>query len=276
MSMVKYDFSGQVALVTGAAHGIGRSLAKHYGKNGADVVAVDINQNKETVPYNLATAEELEETAELVEEEGQEALTLEADVSSEAQVQAAVEAAVDQFGHIDILANNAGISSMAMATELDEEAWDEVMETNLKGVWLCSKHVAKHFIEDSRSGKIVNASSGPSGFSGIPLGNSHYNSSKFGIRGFTKTLALELAEHEVNVNAVAPTAVETPLVEGLIENYGQDTLDENAEAWAGPFTVFEDLPSSGDVSEAFMYLSSEVADPITGITLPVDAGYTAK
>jgi SDR family mycofactocin-dependent oxidoreductase len=275
--MVEYDFSGKVAFVTGAAHGQGRSHAQHYAKHGADVVAVDLNRNKETVPYDLGTADELEETVSLVEDEGREALAVEADVSDEAEVQAAVEEAIDEFGQIDILANNAGIESIAEATEMDEATWDELIDTNLKGVWLCAKHVGQHFIKRGDGGKIVNTAS-TSGYSGIPIGNAHYVAAKHGVRGLTKTLALELAEYDVNVNAVAPTAIDTPMVSGMIEAYGEEILDEGGAALAGPFNIFDpgEMLESKDISEAYMWLSSDAARYVTGITLPVDAGFLAK
>ncbi|WP_256290056.1 mycofactocin-coupled SDR family oxidoreductase [Halobellus inordinatus] len=275
--MPEYDFSGKVAFVTGAAHGQGRSHAQHYAKHGADVVALDINHNKDTVPYDLGTSDELDETASLVEDEGQEALTVEADVSDEAEVEAAVEAAIDEFGRIDILANNAGIESMAEATEMDEAIWDELIDTNLKGVWLCAKHVGKHFIDRGDGGKIVNTAS-VSGFTGIPLGNAHYISAKHGVRGLTKTLALELAEYDVNVNAVAPTAIDTPMVSGMLEAYGEEVLDEGGSALSGPFNIFDEgaMLESRDITEAYLWLSSDAARYVTGITLPVDAGFLAK
>src|SRR5699024_2510796 len=190
--MVSYDFSGKVAFVTGAAHGQGASHAEHYAKHGADVVALDVSDNKETIPYDLGTSDELEETANAIENHRQEALTIEADVSSEDEVENAVSEAINHFGKIDFLASNAGIESVADAVELDEQMWDEMLDTNLKGMWLCAKHIGQHFIECGDGGKIVNTAS-VSGMTGIPLGNAHYISSKWGIRGLTKTLALELA-----------------------------------------------------------------------------------
>ena len=119
--MPEYDFDGQVAFVTGAAHGQGASNAEYYARNGADVVVTDINGDIDSVPYDLGTEDELEETASRVENEGQDALALEIDVRDESQVEAAVADAVDEFGRIDILANNAGIGSMSDATEMDEQ-----------------------------------------------------------------------------------------------------------------------------------------------------------
>ncbi|RLM53954.1 NAD(P)-dependent oxidoreductase [Halobellus sp. Atlit-31R] len=273
--MPEYDFGGQVAFVTGAAHGQGESHAQHYAKHGADVVVTDIGHNVETVPYDLGTGDELEATADLVEEEGQEALAIEMDVRDESQVEAAVEEAVDQFGRIDILANNAGIGSMAETTEMDEATWDEMIDTNLKGVWLAAKHVGKHFIDRGDGGKIVSTSSA-AGAIGLP-GQGHYVAAKHGVIGLTKTLALELAEYDVNVNCIGPTGIDTPMISGFTEAYGEETLGEMAEM-TGPWNVFGDggMIDSKDISEAYLWLSSDAARYVTGIYLPVDAGFLAK
>ena len=274
--MVEYDFSGKVAFVTGAAHGQGASHAQHYAKHGADVVVTDIGHNVDSVPYDLGTGDELNETARLVEEEGQETLAIEMDVRDEAAVEAAVEEALDTFGHIDILANNAGIESVAEMTEMDESMWDELIDTNLKGVWLCSKHVGKHFVDRGDGGKIVSTSS-TAGKTGV-LGNGHYVAAKHGVIGLTKTLALELAEYDVNVNCIGPTAINTAMVEGMVEAYGEEFM-EDVGAMSGPTNIFD--PEGGvieevDISEAYMWLSSDAARYVTGIYLPVDAGFLAK
>jgi SDR family mycofactocin-dependent oxidoreductase len=273
--MPEYDFSGQVAFVTGAAHGQGRSHAQHYAKHGADVVVTDIGHNVDTVPYDLGTEDELAETASMVEDEGQEALAIQMDVSDEEQVEAAVDEALEEFGRIDFLANNAGIGSMTDATEMDEAMWDEMIDTNLKGVWLCSKHVGQHFIERGDGGKIVSTSS-TAGAVGLP-GQAHYVSAKHGIVGLTKTLALELAEYDVNVNCIGPTGIDTPMIQGFTEAYGEEALGEMAEL-TGPWNVFGDggMLDSSDISEAYMWLSSDAARYVTGIYLPVDAGFIAK
>jgi SDR family mycofactocin-dependent oxidoreductase len=274
--MPEYDFSGKVAFVTGAAHGQGRVHAQHYAKHGADVICVDIGENMETVPYDMGTPEELEETASMVEDQGQEALTVQADVSDEAQVEAAVGEALEEFGHIDILANNAGIATFTDMVEMDEAMWDEMIDVNLKGVWLCAKHVGKHFVDRGDGGKIVSTSS-TAGLVGN-LGAGHYSAAKHGVIGLTKTLALELAEYDVNANAVCPTAINTPMVQGVTEAYGEEALAGMGEL-AGPFNIFD--PEAGvieeqDITEAYMWLSSDAARYVTGVALPVDAGFSAK
>ena len=196
--MPEYDFGGKVAFVTGAAHGQGESHAVTYAEHGASVVAVDVPGDIDTVAYPQGTREELDETVEAVEAQGQDAIAVEADVRDEDQVEAAVDAALDAFGHIDFLANNAGILSSDLLVELDERKWDQMLDTNLKGVWLCSKHVGKHFIERGEGGKIVTTSS--TGGTRGSLGRAgHYGAAKWGVRGLTKTLALELADYGVNV-----------------------------------------------------------------------------
>lgn len=274
-TMPKYDFGGKVAFVTGAAHGQGRAHAKQYARHGADVVVTDINHNIDTVPYDLGTEAELEETARLVEAEGRDALALEMDVREEAQVEAAVEQAIEEFGKIDFLANNAGFWPPADLTEMDETLWDDVVDTLLKGVWLPSKHVGQHFIDRGDGGKIVSTSS-TAGLVGLP-GFGHYVAGKHGVIGLTKTLALELAEYDVNVNAICPTAVDTPGNEGLMEAYGEEVLGELVEL-AGPMNVLEPggMMEPEDISEAYMWLCSDAARYVTGIALPVDAGFSAK
>ncbi|MGM0718623.1 MAG: mycofactocin-coupled SDR family oxidoreductase [Halobacteriota archaeon] len=274
--MPNYDFSGKVAFVTGAAHGQGRSHAQHYAKHGADVVVTDVSGNMDSVPYDLGTEDELEETVQLVEDEGQEALPVRMDVRDESAVEAAVDEAVDEFGRIDVLANNAGIVTISDLVEMDEHLWDEMIDTNLKGVWLCAKHVGQHFIERGDGGKIVSTSS-TAGLVGSP-GAGHYTATKHGVLGLTKTLALELAEYDVNVNAVCPTVVNTPMISGMAEAYGEEVLASMGEL-SGPFNVFDaEDPGieSKDISEAYMWLSSDAARYVTGIGLPVDAGMLAK
>ena len=273
--MPTYDFSGNVAFVTGAAHGQGRSHAVKYAENGADIVAMDIGENMDTVPYDLGTEAELEETASMIEDEGQEALVVRGDVSVESDVERAVGEALDEFGHVDILANNAGILSLSELSEMDEAMWDEMHDVTLKGVWLCSKHVSQHMIERGNGGKIVSTSS-IMGLTAYPV-IGHYVAAKHGVMGVTKSLALELAEYDVNVNAVNPTFVNTPMVQGTVEAYGEEALTE-LTAPGGETNMFDpgEPIAPEAISEAYMWLSSDAASYVTGIALPVAAGYTAK
>lgn len=273
--MPTYDFSGRVAFVTGAGHGQGRSHAVTYAEHGADVVVTDIAADQPEIAYDLSTSDELEETARLVEEEGQAALPLVMDVTEEDDIARAVGEAVDHFGRIDMLANNAGVLDSAKLVELDEDRWDTVVDTNLKGVWLCSKHVGRHFIEHGEGGKIVSTLSNGA-FRGSPGQAGHYGASKWGVRGLTKTLAVELGEHGVNVNAVAPGGLMTPMTEGMMEEFGEE-LYERMQALTGEETPIhpEKMVEPRDVSEAYMWLSSDAARFVTGTVIRVDRGDTA-
>lgn len=273
--MVEYDFSGRVAFVTGAARGIGRELAITYAEHGADIVAMDLGSNKETVPYELGTPDEFEEVVEGVRALDQRVVAVEGDVSVEADVERAVETGLEELDRIDILANNAGIDSTCELVTMDEETWDEMMDVNLKGVWLCAKHVGQHMIERGDGGTIVSTSS-ILGLAGAPRWG-HYVAAKHGVVGLTKTLALELAEHGVNVNAVAPTNVDTRMVNrSMGESYSESFMTD-VKALTGSWNVFDDGSiEPRDVSAAYMWLSSDAARYVTGSTLPVDAGMLAK
>jgi len=270
----EYDFSGQVAFVTGAARGQGRSHAVAYAEHGADVVVTDICDSLATADYPLGTTADLEETAELIEREGQEALPLEMDVRDEAQVQAAVERAVEEFGRIDVLANNAGIWNLEYLHEMSEQQWDEMLDTDLKGVWLCSKHVAQHMIERGEGGKIVSTAS--TAGHGASYRGGHYTAAKHGVVGLTKSFAIELGQYDINVNCVSPTGIDSPMTRGLTEKYGQEAIAELNE-YTGSWNVIDDGPvESQDVTEAYLWLSSDAARYVTGTAVAVDAGLMAK
>ncbi|GAB3670169.1 mycofactocin-coupled SDR family oxidoreductase [Halopiger thermotolerans] len=269
--MVTYDFDGQTALVTGAARGQGRSHALEYAEHGANVVATDVCETVDESPYELSGREQLEETVALAEERGAEAIGLEMDVTDEAEVEAAVETAVAEFGGIDILANNAGVAPVESLLDLEQETWDLAVDVNLKGMWLTAKHVGRHMVDRGGGGRIVNTSS-TAGFVASP-GLGHYTAAKHGVIGLTKTLAVELAPHDITVNAVCPTAVDTEMTSGIVEHIDDD-IAEIAEQ-SGPDNLFADILQPEDVSAAFMWLSSEDARFVTGIALPVAAGATA-
>ncbi|RLM89395.1 NAD(P)-dependent oxidoreductase [Halobellus sp. Atlit-38R] len=272
--MPTYDFSGQVAFVTGAGRGQGRSHAVAYAEHGADVVVTGLSRGIETSQYPLATAEDLDETVRRVEATGQRALRLRVDVRDEAQVEAAVGRAVDEMGKIDILANNAGIWNVTDLVEMDERRWDELVDSNLKGAWLCAKHVGQHFINRGEGGRIVSTAS-TAGLVGSK-GSGHYAAAKHGVVGLTKALALELAEYDVTVNAVAPTGVATPMIDGILETVGEGALNAVSDASGSMNVLDEQLIDPRDVTEAYLWLASDAARYVTGVTLPVDAGMLAK
>ena len=269
--MAQYDFSGDVAFVTGAARGQGRSHALMYAENDADVVVTDICETTDESKYELSGREEMEKTVALVEERGQEAIGVKMDVSEESDVEHAVGEAIDAFGHIDILANNAGVAPVSGLMELDERTWDLALDVNLKGMWLCAKHVGGEMIEQGDGGRIVNTSS-TAGLVASP-GLGHYTAAKHGVLGLTKTLAMELAPHDITVNAVCPTAVDTEMTSGIVETIDEDVA-EIAEQ-SGTDNVLGEIVQPEDISNAFMWLSSDDAKFVTGIGLPVAAGATA-
>jgi len=272
--MPEYDFTGQVAFVTGAGRGQGRSHAVGYAEHGADVVVTDICRDMDTSDYDLATPEDLERTAELVEQQGSDTLSIRMDVRDEAEVEAAVETAVDEFGRIDVLANNAGIWNLGHLHEMSERQWDEMLDTDLKGVWLCSKHVAQHMIERGEGGRIVSTAS--TAGHGASYRGGHYTAAKHGVVGLTRSFAIELGEYGITVNCVSPTGIDSPMTRGLTEKYGQEAIDELGE-YTGSWNVIDEGPvEPQDVTEAYLWLSSDAARYVTGAALPVDAGLMAK
>lgn len=258
--MVTYDFSDDVIMITGGARGLGRNHALAFAEAGANVIVLDLRETEDVVSE--------------IESAGSRGCGISCDVSDEAQVQAAVETAIQRFGQIDVLVNNAGIARTGRLTECDAETWRNVLEVNLTGTWLCAKHVAAHMREGGMDrGRIVNTSSF-FGHQPIP-GIGAYSASKFGVRSLTRTLALELADAGIRVNAVSPIGVRT---EG-VEEYDPDSeaiLREGTD-WVGRYNLLE--PGTrlepDDVTNAVMWLSSPDARCITGISLPIDAGALA-
>jgi len=270
----EYDFDRRVAFVTGAGRGQGRSHAVAYAEHGADVVVTDACRDVDTSKYPLATPADLETTARRVEVAGGRALAIEMDVRAECEVEAAVEAALDEFGRIDVLANNAGIWNVTDLVAMDEQRWDDVVDTALRGAWLCAKHVGRHFVDRGTGGRIVSTAS-TAGLVGA-RGSGHYTAAKHGLVGLTKALALELAEYGVTANAVAPTGVDTPMIDGILESQGESALTTISDASGSMNVIDEQLVDLRDVTEAVLWLSSDAARSVTGVTLPVDAGMTAK
>jgi SDR family mycofactocin-dependent oxidoreductase len=271
---VSYDFGGHVVLVTGAARGLGRDLARRFALAGASVVASDVAQPNEALAYDVATGDDLEVTLAEIRADGGEAMAARVDVRDEPQVEALVGQAVDRYGRLDILVNNAGVYTGAPVTELTEEQWDAALDVNLKGPFLCAKHAARHMTSRDGGGRIITVSS-TSALVGIP-NQASYQASKHGVVGLTRTLALELAPHGVTVNTVCPTVVYTPMLDFLME-MGQAYFQEVGRL-CGASTVFPGLDAIDprDVSEAVLWLASDAARYVTGIALPVDGGFTCK
>ena len=253
-----------VALVTGAAHGQGRAVSLALAEAGYDIVAVDIAAPLSYPSYAMGTPEEL---TSLARECG--ALTAVADVRDDAQVTAAVDAAIERFGRIDLLFNNAGICAYGLSHELTEAEWDAMLDINLKGAWLVGRRVIPHMIAAGR-GVIVNNSS-IAGLRGMGR-LSHYAASKWGLTGLTKSWAIELAPYGIRVNSIHPTGVDTPLNDGLAELEGT-TTQEIAERSAGNLLPVPWIEPR-DVADAVLYLAG--SRYVTGTTLVIDAGLLTR
>jgi NAD(P)-dependent dehydrogenase (short-subunit alcohol dehydrogenase family) len=271
---VSYDFRGSVVLVTGAARGMGRDIARRFAGHGACVVASDVAEHVEALGYETAGGAELDETVAGIRDAGAEAHAVRADVRDEQQVAALVAETVERYGRLDVLVNNAGVYTGAPISELSEEQWDAAIDTNLKGPFLCAKHAARHMTSREGGGRIVTISS-TSALVGIP-NQASYQSSKHGVVGLTRTLALELAPFGVTVNTICPTVVYTPMLDFLMET-GKAYFQEVARL-CGASTVFPGLDALDvrDVSEAVLWVASPAARYVTGVALPVDGGFTCK
>ncbi|PTM59100.1 3-oxoacyl-[acyl-carrier-protein] reductase [Desmospora activa] len=241
--------SGKIAMVTGGSRGIGRAVAVDLAKAGADVAVLFAG--------NFDAAEE---TASRIRETGQRAEIIQCDVADAAQVNEAVKQVVESFGRIDILVNNAGITRDNLMLRIKEEDWDQVINTNLKGVFLCTKAVTRPMMKQ-RFGRIINISS-VVGLVGNP-GQANYTAAKAGVIGLTKTAAKELASRGITVNAIAPGFIETDMTTKLGDDVQKELLDQI------PLSRFG---KAEDIAHAVTFLASDRASYITGQTLKVDGG----
>jgi NAD(P)-dependent dehydrogenase (short-subunit alcohol dehydrogenase family) len=275
VSDVSYDFGGRVALVTGAARGIGRAHALGFARAGADVAICDVSRDRAGVPYGLAAVDELEKTAAEIREHGVRCLPVRCDVGSAEQVGEMAKQVLSELGRVDVLVNNAGVESIHTVVEMPEEAWDVMMETHLKGTFLCCKHIAPAMIDASR-GKIICTGSTLS-VTGAPS-QAHYATVKHGLVGFARSLAIELGPHGINVNVVCPGNIDTPMSRSV--RVGQDDWAAQVGAIGGRWNLLssgEDLPlQPEDVTGAVLWLASDAAAAVTGTTLFVDTGFTIK
>jgi NAD(P)-dependent dehydrogenase (short-subunit alcohol dehydrogenase family) len=247
-----FDLTGQVAIVTGGAVAIGRGIVRKLSAAGADVV----------IAYNCS-AGPASDLAAQIEAAGGRALTVCADVRDPDQVQAMADQTVETFGGLDILVNNAGIFTVSPQTELALEDWDAVLDTNLKGLWLCTRAAARHMIARGGGGRIVNIASINGVHPGFG-GTAHYDASKGGVIAYTKALADELAPHKIRVNAVGPGLIDAP---GLRAN--APDLAEMVEQRM----PLKRLGTPDDIGNAVLFLASRASDWVTGQTLFVEGGY---
>ena len=242
-------FEGKAALVTGASRGIGRAIALNLGKNGANVV----------VNYS-GSKEKAEAVVEEIKSFGQEAIAVQANVADTDDVKRMVKETIDTFGSLDILVNNAGITRDNLLMRMKEEEFDQVIDTNLKGVFNCTKAVTRQMMKQ-RAGKIVNLAS-IVGVSGNP-GQVNYVAAKAGVIGMTKSVAKELATRNVHVNAVAPGFISTEMTDELTDEQKQIMYD---------MIPLNRLGDPEDVANVVKFLASEESDYMTGQTIQVDGG----
>ncbi|HEV7651957.1 MAG TPA: mycofactocin-coupled SDR family oxidoreductase [Actinophytocola sp.] len=265
---------GKVAFITGAARGQGRSHAVRLAQEGADVIAVDICKQIASVSYPMSTSEDLAQTVKEVEALDRRIVATEADVRDREALQAAYDAGVAELGVADIVLANAGIAPMSMEVKPNE--WQDVIDVNLTGVYNTVEVTKPSMVERGQGGAIVLTSStaGINGIGGGAPGGLGYTAAKHGVVGLMRSYANLLAQHRIRVNTVHPTGVNTPMVvnDVMQEFLAADPQMSQAMANALPVDMVEPV----DISNAILWLVSDDARYVTGVTLPVDAGFTNK
>jgi len=274
-------FEGRTVFITGAARGMGRAHALAFAREGANLVLCDVARQYETIPYALATPTELTTLVTEVEALGRRVVVEQVDVTNLAAMQALADRALRDLGPIDIVVANAGVYSFAPSWELTEAQWDETVNVCLKGVWITCKVCIPHML-DRHSGNIVCISStaGQKGMANL----AHYVAAKHGVLGLVKTLAIELAQYNINVNALCPTSVDTAMCnnQALYDVFaggpGPNATHEHMLQLMNALNLFPDrnlLPPEA-ISNVILWLASEEARHMTGCALPVDAGYWTR
>jgi 3-oxoacyl-[acyl-carrier protein] reductase len=250
-----FDFKDKVAVVTGSSRGIGRGVALALAREGCAL----------TIVYRKRR-DKADEVVKSIKEMGGQAIAVQCDVSKREEVEALFKAAIDEFGKVDILVNSAGIAMRGSITETTDEVWDKHMEVNLKGVFLCSQIAARHMVERNY-GKIVNISSN-SGFGIAMDGETAYGVSKAGVIQLTKSSAYELGKHKINVNCIAPGAIETDMLRG---NRSEEEYEKVLEGRRNRSSLgITGTPK--DIANAVLFFANDKSSFITGKTLLVDGG----
>ena len=272
--------AGKVAFITGAARGQGRSHAITLAREGADIIAVDIAAQVGTVPYPMATPEDLAETVRQVEALDRRIVATQADVRDYDALKQALDEGVARLGRLDIVSANAGIVSYGTLAELPEQTWQDMIDVNLTGEWHAAKAAIPHLRAGGRGGSMILTSS-EMGLRGLP-NTGHYTAAKHGVVGLMRTLALELAPDFIRVNALAPTTVNTPMVmnSATYRLFRPDLENPTAGDMAEASRAVNALPipwvEPADISNAVLWLASDESRYVTGVTLPVDAGWFVK
>ena len=271
---------GKVAFITGAARGQGRSHAIRLAQEGADIIAVDICQQIDSVPYELSTEADLAETAKLVEELDRRIIARPADVRDLASLQAVVDEGVAEFGHLDIVSANAGIWAASPFVDMPDDIYRDGIDVMMHGPYNTCKATVPHLIAGGKGGSIVITSS-TAGLKGFPY-QAQYNMAKHGVVGLMRTLANELAPHFIRVNTVHPSSVLTKMIDNdaIHRAFAPGVENPQIEDFGDAFTAMNLLPipwmEPVDISNAVLFLASDEARYITGVTLPVDAGFMEK
>ncbi|MGO8964143.1 mycofactocin-coupled SDR family oxidoreductase [Mycobacterium sp.] len=272
---------GKVAFITGAARGQGRSHAVRLAQEGADIIAVDICRGFDGSPAPAATPEDLAETADLVKNLNRRVVTAQVDVRDYSALKAAVDNGVEELGRLDVIVANAGIGTIGVKLDkMDEASWEETLDVNLGGVWKTVKAGVPHLKSGGRGGSIIITSS-VGGLKAYPQVG-HYVTAKHGVVGLMRTFAVELGADSIRVNTIHPTHVSSPLLMNVptyrlfrpdLENPGPDDLAPICQSFH-----FLPIPwvEPADISNAVLFLASDEARYITGVTLPVDAGSLLK
>jgi SDR family mycofactocin-dependent oxidoreductase len=264
--------AGKVAFITGAGRGQGRSHAIRLAEEGADIIAVDIGRDYDTVGYPMATAADLAETVKAVEALDRRIVATQADVRDAAALKTAVDDGVAQLGHLDIVSANAGICTVQPWDEVTPAVWQDTLDTNLTGVWNTMVVSAPHLI--AAGGGSIICTSSTAGIKGLPY-LAPYVAAKHGVVGIAKTMANELARHHIRVNTVHPTGVDTPMGTGLGGLEPLLTRDPSL----GPIfmnTLPVEIVDPRDISNAVLFLASDEARYVTGLEFTVDAGNTIR
>jgi (+)-trans-carveol dehydrogenase len=271
---------GKVAFITGAARGQGRSHAIRLAQEGADIIAVDLCGQIGSVPYAMSTPEDMTETVKEVEALDRRIVATQADVRDFGALKAALDDGVAQLGRLDIVSANAGIFSLGRADELAEQSWQDTIDINLSGVWHTAKAAIPHLIAGGRGGSVILTSSAAGLMAMENIG--HYVSAKHGVVGLMRTLALELAPHSIRVNSLHPTTVNTDMImnPATYQLFRPDLDKPTANDAIDAFRSINALPVAWvepvDISNALLFLASDEARYITGVTLPIDAGALVK
>jgi len=237
----------RIAVVTGSGRGIGEAIAMKMAEEGAHVVVSDV------------MVDDAERVAEAIRGMGRRALVVKTDVSNKESVQAMVDRTLQEFGRLDILVNNAGITRDALLHKMTEEQWDAVIAVNLKGVFLCSQAASRPMVEQ-QYGKIINISS--RGMLGN-VGQANYSASKAGVAGLTRTLALELARYNINVNAVAPGFIDTPMTQAIPDKVKEKFISS---------IPLRRIGQPRDIANVVTFLATEEASYVTGQVIFVCGG----